>query len=929
MTLVALVLVPILFFSSSYFLNNLTKLRSGVTVSHSATQFVNQMIYELQNSPSVLPDSTTQEIHFVFHDDVTGNDYPRGYRLSASGSGKKLERISYTESSATWGSPASPYGAESATEILLPASTQFRYCLDATCAGATLLSGSFNKSVLVKLSGWEFSRTNDGSKLTLPGDVKIYVGTNLEGSPVQLSAEVRELYSFAGSTVFGATPDLTKLGLNQAGDFIFFNGTITSGGGAGGLTTILTGETKPGGDYSMLVDANGRAYFGEMAASGSVWTWNEATGLSTIINGISYPGQEDIQDNQILYPLRSGIVADGSSRVFFQNQTGTNNNLFTWNAATGLSTISVNQVSGGPGTNGVAASMAVAQSGRLFLGQNPGWGSSGQVLTWKSGVLSTLLSSTDVSPGTGSMTVGSDERAFFGTYAMSGGKMWTWKSDTGLSTLLTGANLPGYYATYVGADNRWYYATTDTTGNMWTWASSTGLSTLCTACNAYPMRQAACLDDNNRLYYTVASRVHTYLPATGMSTLHYTMPSYNRNAYACSSDRVFLGVESSTGRLYTYATGTGFSTIVAGSYLGDYDVEALDNGRVFFGSQTANLPFYTWKVDTGLSTIAPPSAGISYGFRNALAVDNSDSSVYFGATITSGNKRFWRWSATDGLSTIIDEASITNIGNNGSVRTDDNGRVYFSNDTTLWTYKAGGGGGSSSVPAVDIADALGTNANKTLGFQITGTPTYIAVAQDVDGEIYFVDSSTNKIDRYTWDTVDGRYELTTQITLGAWGGNVRAVAIDQADNGIALLVYDGASEKKIYKYDNRRTASPTLTTHNLATAMATVPGKPTGLSVNGKTGDYLLMDSTRNGASGSYYSNLYLLRKADWNTTGAITIQDTLKVRTDDSAYISVAADGETNFRILYDDNRNILFLVAPSASYRRVYAMSLPRLLD
>ncbi|MGE0201464.1 MAG: hypothetical protein AB7P76_10905 [Candidatus Melainabacteria bacterium] len=901
-------------------------MRAGVTVSHSATQFVNQMMYELQNSPAILSDSTTQEIHYVYHDEVTGNDYSRGYRLSAMGSDKKLERISYNQTTETWGSATSPYGPESATEIKLPAATQFLYCLDATCAGATLLSASFNKAVLVKLSGWQFTRTNGGSTLTLPSDVKIYVGTNLEGTPIQLGAGVRELYSMTGATMFGGTPDLTKLGINQAGDFIFYNGaTGGGGGGAGGLTTITPSNTTAPGMIVSEVASDGRVYFGQKTASAKMWTWKSDTGLSTLKSAYS----NDISLSLALSP------ADG--RAFWSSVSGSDS-MLTYLPGSGLSTVLANRAYTGD-TNA-----NVCSDGRLFFGDYNG---PDAFYTWRADTgLSTVRTSLAV-PGQYQYkndVCAADGRFFFGDVD----RFFTWKSNV-LSTILSGRSYPGQASINTASDGRVYFAeTSGTNDNVWTWKDGVGLSTVLSSAGYYPAVSASVLGGGDRYFFGedngVSSRFWTYTPGTGLSTIVTNVDKpglhqnyfgitdyvlYNNAIKATSDDRVYF--LDGAGWVRTWKAGAGLSTI--GSLAANYLVISPTDDRLFIGHMCNNggcttQKGYTYTPTTGLSTVIN-------GLMNDAVVDPATGRLYFiynNYTPTPDDGGVFTWTASTGLSTLL----WTTGGTYWALKVSPEGTVFFNNDTStdgsgtaakyLALKMATTGGG---VTAVNLASALGNPMGTGLSFSIAGSPTYGAVAQDLDGEIYMVDTTGLKLDRYTWDSVDSRYELTTQITLGAWGANVRAVAIDQADNGISLLVYDGASEKKIYRYDNRRSASPTLTTHNLATAMATAPGKPTGLSVNGKTGDYLLMDSTRNGGDPNYYSNVYLLHKTDWNSTGAIAIQDTLKVKTKDSNFISTDVSGETNFKILYDDNRNILYLVAPSASYRKVFAMSLPNLLD
>ncbi|MGE0201049.1 MAG: hypothetical protein AB7P76_08780 [Candidatus Melainabacteria bacterium] len=107
---------------------------------------------------------------------------------------------------------------------------------------------------------------------------------------------------------------------------------------ATGLSTILTGKLDPGvtnpsqwptypPDYFYLqrvgVDANNRVYFMDDSTNGTLWTWAEGAGLSTILVGGATSKVKILAGSPT-----SGRVAFGSS-----------SNTWTWSTATGLSTV--------------------------------------------------------------------------------------------------------------------------------------------------------------------------------------------------------------------------------------------------------------------------------------------------------------------------------------------------------------------------------------------------------------------------------------------------------------------------------------------------------------------------------------------------------------------------------------------------------------
>ncbi|MGE0201462.1 MAG: hypothetical protein AB7P76_10895 [Candidatus Melainabacteria bacterium] len=933
LSLVAVVLIPLLFVSSSFFLNNLTGMRSGVDVFHSATQLLNQMIFELQHTRRVLPGSSPTELRFVFHDEVTGNDYARGYRLVTAGSEQYLERLNYNESTETWQTAGSPYGAVAADAIHVPGSVVFRYCLDATCSGATALGSGYEKSVLVKLAGWVFSDTEGSGTFTLPSDINAYIGTGIQDGAVILGDSIREIYSFNLDSGFGFSTTATRVSPNFSGDNFYHIPVAAGGGGTPGLTTVFPADQNYLGYGSTTVDDTGRVTFNGW---GNAYTWASGTGLSTIKTGL------EGEDSTYVDPVsgRIFVMDDGAAAV-------------TWTAAAGLSTI----ISGLSFDNPQAA--VDPSDGRFYFGENAGANAS-RFFTWKFDTgLSTIVSGVTC-PGCNdsgfwwnAATVAAvPGRVYFAAPASH--QMFTWSQGTGLSTIVSASILGGvsYVASGGGmlvdnASARLIFGSNraDSPNYVFTWAPGQGLSTIFNSSpSAYNVtfsapvfsgdqtyrysHSSATESGKPRFFFLIGnSNIASWHPDTGLSYLwDMGNQAVQKGPIIAAQDgRVFFG---STDRMMTWQSSAGLSTIITG--LSEPGNMAIDvdpsSSRVFFGENTSGArKMFTWHASTGVSTIF---SGTNRTGGEWLDYNPTDGLIYFGNDGSSNaNSGFYAWGPTTGLSTIL---MAKYPGKRSTYVNEAQGGVYFGHAdfTGHFYYYNPGVSGSSATLSAGAVTSMGSLTHLTGGFDSDSTySNYTVSAQDVDGEFYFVDGTANKLDRYTWDAVDSRYELTTQVSLGTWAGNVRAIAIDQADNGIALLVYDGASEKKIYHYNNRRSASPTLTTHNLATALATAPGKPTGLTVNGRTGDYLLIDATRNGGDPNYYSEVLVLSKADWGTAGAITTTETFKLKTKDSNFVSSDVSGETNFKIFYDDERNILYMLAPVS--KRMFAMTLPKYLQ
>ena len=287
----------------------------------------------------------------------------------------------------------------------------------------------------------------------------------------------------------------------------------------------------------------------------------------------------------------------------------------------------------------------------------------------------------------------------------------------------------------------------------------------------------------------------------------------------------------------------------------------------------------------------------------------SDGRLFFGQFASPG--QMYTWSTTTGLSTLV-PAAINNPGY-GGLAVSSQGVVYFGQYDApgfmyRWAPEAQGSMGFERVTST------GNKTNQPLSVTVSGTPSYSTNTQAFDGELYFSDYSAKTIDRYTFSS--GSFSQTTQFNWGTSTGAVGAVAVDQYKSGIALL---DTANKQIDYYSNRKgTGSPTAANQYALTATTT----PTGLAVSGRTGNYLVLDSAQQGSNPDKYVRLFV-----YNDTGTQITNSPWKIYIDDEVGtdypLSVDATGETTFKIQYDDEKNILYLIAPTVG--RVYALTLP----
>lgn len=903
--LMGVVLIPMLFLSSAYFLSQLLQIRQSVDSTHSAASFLNRFIEEsaltqriLVGSPAGVGFSDTNQLYFAYYDSVNQREERVGYRLTTSGSNKILERLEYNNG--TW-TVTSPYGHVRSADVLLPSTVQFKYCLDTACTGATdVSSGARQQAMIVRLDntagggtvGWTFTKGRQTFSL-YPIDVALSTTSGDNG--VLLSEQPKELFSFAGSTSFGASPDLTRLSLTPSGDQ--FNYLGATAGASGVLSTVMPSTATDYGRGATKAAPDGRVFFGAPGVSSNLWSYKNnilstltptaasdyGTQLSMVVGGDGRvmfgeqvnPSSMRTWKNGVLSTLVSGLInagrqavfVDSNNRFYFAHNSGSSQ-LWSWHESTGLSTLLPS------GVNNVAKSTGhVASDNRFFMGHGAG---GAQYRTWKDGVLSTLLPSTLSTPGYYSATATtSDGRVFFGHYQYPPlpENFRTWRAGV-LSTILP-ANIenPGAWSTKVRpSDNRVFFGNydddSDTPAQFYTWKDNI-LSSL--------------------------------LPTTALN------PGHDSIEFA-SDGRVFFGAGS---RYLSWHNGVLSTLLPTNETLPGSDNTAItSDDRVFFASFANPGKYWTWKAGV-LSTLMPTTAGYQPGYDAHIM--SSDGRFFWGegnnATSTPGNLRTWKDNV---LSTLL-PSTVLEPGT--SLVSPAAGSIFFcakEAGSNCWYW-------GSSTPTYNVTrSAVGgaiTGQNMSLSFG-SGSPTYVASFQDMVGDFYLADSSGLKLDRYTYDVSSSQYTLTTQFTMGAWGANVGAIAIDQASAGVAALDTNGDD---IYVYaDRKATGTPSPTQLDLA-GLSTVPTNPTGLTINGRTGDYLVIDSAVQSSGVNAYIRLFVIDDEGF------TLSKILNIKVNDTNFLSVDARTETNFKVMYDDQKNLLYLTAPNLGTPRVFALTLP----
>lgn len=907
LSLLGIIMIPILFTSSAYFTGQLSRTRASLAVAHNASQFINRFMTEAYYATRVLPGSTTSEIHLAYDDPVSQTEKKVGYRLTASGSNKVLTRLQYNTSSGLWNLSRSPYASISENEILLPSTAAFKYCADALTPNCTVAAAP-EQALLVRLEDWEFLKSDGSQRLTLPPslDLDLYLGAGITGaSPVLLSDKPSVLYTIDGPSSYNSDSSIALTHISRSGQMLR-NAYAPSGGG--GLSIILSTGVYPG-YQNTVVGLDGRVFFAEQTSAGKVYTWKENTGLSLIHTTASgdLPG------------FQHGIAVTDDSRVFW----GDEHRIHTWKVDTGLSMLYHTPSNSGLGKEGVY----VNSSGRMYAGQASSDYDS-DFITWDVTTGLTVIvtdgnrvgsnGSAVVSPLDGSVYFGERCRTAPGctTAATDYETIRYWKAPNIFSTISATVNSPGdNKAIAVASDGRLYFAEDYNgpgNGNIWTWVPGGGAPTaLLGSTVGKPGERATAIGPDDRVYFGGNStmKVFTYKPGVGLSTIGastFGAPGYY-SMHVGPDGRLYFGTNSGSGSFYTWkdnGTGAGMlSMLVTGAGSVGYQnaVATSPDGRVFFGQENASGSVRTWTESSGLSVLVGPLANPG----TLSMVTTLDGRVFFGQNSATPGA-LWTWKEGVGLSTIVTGA--TNPGYD-SLAVAVDGRIFFgeykNSSAKFYTWKDGGGSGT-----VFMSSPNGAPVKNNITLSLSGSPNYSASAVDEDNSLFLLDTTAKTLDYYTLSS--STYSKVSGFTWSTWATTVGAFALGFGTD-VALL---DSGNKQIDVYANRTANGiPAAPTSYSISSYASLSSNPTGLARSKRTGNYLVLDSTLRAGN---TVNLVI-----YNSSGVYQRYIPIVV---DATNLPSTAVAETNFKILLNDQNNVLYLLVPS--HNKGYALSMPEYL-
>lgn len=875
------VLIPILFLSSATFMDLIIKEREKLMVAHAGSQVLNRMALELSQTRRILPNSDSTNLYFSYYDPIRSETVKRGYRLSSNGlGGQQLQRLTYDEASSSWVAKR-PYGRDDSEDIVIPNAAVFDYCTESDCTVTP------ENALAVKLVDWEFQknqfiRQSDGTvthvgtdvgeqlkyQLILPTDVTFYIASGTVGE-FFVSDTPRELFAY----YVGSGADLSLMSLSpSSGNLNYPNFASVN---SAGVTTVLVSTSSPTGVNSTQMDpASGRVYFGDSA---NYYTWFNGN-LSTLVSARNQPGKN------------SSVLNPASGRVFFGEQ-GTGN-FYSWQNGT-LSTLKTSVAN----LYGITID---PNTGRVFYGEDTA-GGSGKIWTWQSGSPTTILNSVKFD-GVNMVTDPNTGRLFF-TNQNTPGVVYTWLNGT-LSTVLGSLTNPGYASSIsvVPSTGRVYFG--DST-NFYSWLGGT-LSTIVS--ETYPGSYSTAVDPlTGRVYFGVSgagsgnfytwedgvlSTILTGRPQSGMTDI--TVDPNN--------GRVYFGEHNATGNYYTWANGTLSTLLTSKPYPGAIGSTTIDpaTGRIFFAERAATGNIYTWSNGT-LSTLVSSAALVN---GSNMTIDSTTGRAFF-----TDDTHVYSW-LNGTLSTLASTQNYPGYG--GSLQ------YHPSTQHLFWGENGGGTSrfvvwspNTSQTGTLLRANSSGTPSAQYYNLEAT-SDTYIASAQDSQGDLYLVNDTQDSVDRFRYNNATGKYTRISRMGWSSWASAVKAITIDQASSGLTLLARNkNTSAWEIEVYADRTIdgtpASPTL---------LSLPGgstTPTGLAVNGRTGDYLVVDSTLNGTN----INLFVLDGTDG------TLEQTIVIDVS-ATNLSTSAVTETNFKIGFNDQENILYLLAPTTGY--IYGLALPQ---
>lgn len=899
-----IVLIPILFFSSANFTHVLMTQREKLGVAHAGSQVLNRLALDLSQVRRLLPESDETRIYYAYYDPIREEVLKQGYMLADNEeeTGKHLYRMIFNEATESWMSRRA-YGRDPSEAYTLPLDAKFVYCAETDCSVAP------ENALSVKLVDWQFARSGEGTgyTLALPSDgdegdddepgLHIYLSSGVTGE-VFMSDIPRQLFAmFAGNdldlSLMSLSPGSGNLNLPDvnptppAQDPVTLTTLLAAGAQADGVRPNPEGTYYLGqGFSSSAIDpATGRVFF---AGANNFYMWENGT-LSTLLAGVTQPGHE------------STAMIPSTGRVFFASNANPGN-LYTWLNGT-LSTVLTSR----PFPRPVAVD-PVREAVVLAENNTPG-----NIYYWRNGVLNTL-GTNQAAPGQeGRIAISPvDGRVFWGESSEDAGHLYARLPGGALSTIMSDQRNPGSSMAVDPNTGRVFFASShkddaaDNT-NFHTWAGGT-LSTLLS--NRPALGATLVNPVNGRVFFgegQMGGNYYTWHASTALSTLltNRPNPGVESSAVDPATGRVFFGEKSDpgTGHFYTWFSGT-LSTLVENRINPGLGAIAVDpaTGRVFFGDQSGGSgTFYTWQ--NGVLSVL--QSGVTNPGSYAMSVDPQTGRVFWG-----DDANLYAWS-NGTLSTLV--SGVTNPGFK-SLRYDPSSDLLY--------YGVG-----NSMRALSVnrqtgilyrANAFGVPSSQYYPIQRL-TDVYVASTQDIYGDLFLANSTANSIDRFHYNKTEDLYERVSQLLYGTWANEVRSIAVDQSDTSISLLARSlDTGNWTIMRFANRSEEGVPLVPTTLD--LSSIPNlvTPTGLAINRQTGDYLVINSSVSNSA----ITLYIID----GITGEAKTEEPIRIHIG-SPYLSVPAVGETNFKIAYNDQENILYLMTPNIGY--IYGLSLPQYLS
>ncbi len=764
-------------------------------------------------------------------------------------------------------------------------------------------------------------------------------------SSVTVSSVVKQLFTMAGGNAFDGASDLTLAYLAPNGQNIATLDFSGGGGGAGtGLSVLVSNAASPGYVRSGIASSTGRIFFGESAGgSDNWWTWLESDGLSIL--STTYYNYE-----------RQGVnstIVTSSGRLFTGHRNNSGGTLRTYDVSSNAynTILSGGKRIGGDSSNSLIA--ANSASGRVVAIERRSCPC--RAVTWTStDGLSIIRSDMDTDDADENLVFDStDGRFYFADATPGGGNVYSWKEGSGAGTGLsiiasntadTGGGAGGLL---IAGSGRVVFGEDHSSGNAYTWSESDGLSILLTGANVpvkmwgsrfgpsgLPYRNTDYTDSDGRVYFNAGNnpgQFYAWHSTDGLSviTSSYASPGTQSTAVYKAGNRVYFAASGQSNPwpdyFLTWNKTSGLSVIVSGARpptAEDYAVDAIQvsnsSGRVFFSrlEGSSNGKVFTWMDGAGLSVIA---SGLSKPGYSNMVIHQSNERLYFRESGQGGGSsapyKAFTWQASSGLSLII--SGLNSGGANNTFVNPITGGLYFGDSGTgsdsYYYYDPGSGGGSSSG-TLYRASHNGVKTGQTYSIEYDSN-TYSAIAQDATGKIYAVDTTNDQLKRFTYDSANTEFDYQSALNFGTWTPNATAIAVDDGGTGFALI--DSVNTELDIYADRSVVGVPAAPTQIDLTALATAVSTPTGLAVNGRTGDYLVLDSDQQAGN---IIRLFVISSAG-------SLKEVVNIDLDD---ITPDATSETNFKILYNDQTNLLYLMAPSlnSGAGQIYGLSLPSYL-